>query len=218
MHYCYTATIILQVTRRKIEKETGGTTFACTVRLLASKAKPGVFIPSVVKCVSNDARSIRLDGDLVKFFGDSSFIRNTEISFPESLIVDGAVDLDAADPLTISISRGSGIISSPFTGTYKVLVVRVTDGVNAPTNTVAELGTKTFDDDVNLVSNLAVFFSEGGTAGIQFRWDKLYFLRIGVCIRVVHTIYNSNCTLFLTMSSLLKHSGITEKTVPRLFW
>ena len=44
----------------------------------------------------SNIKSVRLDGDLVAFFGADSYIPGTtQLFIPESLIVDGAVDLSA---------------------------------------------------------------------------------------------------------------------------
>lgn len=68
------------------------------------------------------------------------------LSIPESLIVDEAVDLSTNDASSITVleeSNNRGI--EHWTGTYKVLVVRVTDkdGVS-PTPTAAQLSTGIF--------------------------------------------------------------------------
>lgn len=110
-------------------------------------------------CVNDsNTMSVKLDGDLVAFFGQDSYIPGTtQLFIPESLIVDGAVDLSAngaSDSIGVAAQPLSQRkIVSPYTGTYKVLVVRVKDTSGAePTLSIAELGTKTFDDNVNLVS------------------------------------------------------------------
>ena len=75
--------------------------------------------------------SVKLDGDLDAFFGDYSYVLGTtQLSIPESLIVDGAVDLSANTASDIGVvvevlSQGRNV--SPYTRTYKVLVVHVKD-------------------------------------------------------------------------------------------
>ena len=101
--------------------------------------------------------SVKLDGDLDAFFGDYSYVLGTtQLSIPESLIVDGAVDLSANSASDIGVVAHPCFehkIESPFTGTHKVLVVRVVDTTGAePSLSIADLSHKTFDDNINLVS------------------------------------------------------------------
>ena len=132
--------------------------FECTVRRVDSRSIPGHYKPSNVKCVNDsNTKSVNLDGDLVAFFGDDSYIPGTtQLFIPESLIADGAVDLSANSASDIGVvahrpSRRN--VESRFTGTYKVLVVRVKDTSGAePSLSIAQLGTKTFNDKINLVS------------------------------------------------------------------
>ena len=110
-----------------------------------------------MKCI-NDANtiSVKLDGDLDAFFGGNSYLGTTRLNIPENLISDaGAVNLSATSASLITVTQAtSSIIEDPFTGTYKVLVVRVTDlSGGQPTLSIAQLGTKTFDDTINLVSS-----------------------------------------------------------------
>lgn len=113
-----------------------------------------------MECVNDsNTKSVKLDGDLDTFFGgEDSYIPGiTQLSIPASLIVDDAVDLsmnNAASKIRVVTKQPSQRkIESPYTGTYKVLVVRVKDtSGDQPSLSIAELGTKTFDDTVNLVS------------------------------------------------------------------
>jgi len=112
-----------------------------------------------VLCVNDsNTKSVKLDGDLVAFFGgeDSYIPGTTQLFIPASLIVDGAVDLSMNTASGISVvtqQPSQRKIESPYTGTYKVLVVRVKDTFgDQPSLSIAELGTKTFNDNINLVS------------------------------------------------------------------
>ena len=96
-----------------------------------------------------------LDGDINAFFGRQSYkLGATKLSIPISLITRGdVVDLGSNRSSAIKISRVSTRGKEHKTGTYKVLIVRVVDGKgDEPYFSVAELGTKTFDDAHNLVS------------------------------------------------------------------
>jgi hypothetical protein len=132
----------------------------CTVRRVDYRSAPdSPNKPSVVKCI-NDANtiSVKLDGDLDAFFRGNSYLGTTRLHIPENLISDaGAVDLSATTASLITVTHAtSSIIEDPFTGTYKVLVVRVTDNSGGqPTLSIAQLGTKTFDDTINLKKQFA---------------------------------------------------------------
>ena len=132
--------------------------FECTVRRVDFRSIPGHHKPSYVLCVNDsNTMSVKLDGDLGTFFGSDSYIPGTtQLFIPESLIVDGAVDLSmntASDISVVAQQPSQRKIESPYTGTYKVLVVRVKDTFgDQPSLSIAELGTKTFNDNINLVS------------------------------------------------------------------
>ena len=109
----------------------------------------------IIECVNdNYTRSVTLDGDMNIFFGHHSYtLGKTKLSIPLPLITNDVVDLDSDGASTIKISRISTRGTEHHTGTYKVLVVRVVDANgNEPTISLADLGTKTFDDAHNLVS------------------------------------------------------------------
>jgi len=127
--------------------------FGCTVRRVDSRSIPGHHQPSNVECVNDsNIKSVRLDGDLVAFFGADSYIPGTtQLFIPESLIVDGAVDLIANTNSNIGVvvevlSQRRNV--SPYTRTYKMLVVHVKDTYGTePSLSIADLGTKTFNHD-----------------------------------------------------------------------
>lgn len=135
-------------------------TFDCTVRELSSfrnKDRRTSTEFDLLQCVSDDySSSVTLDGDIKAFFGKHSYkLGVTKLSIPVSLITGDLVDLDSSGASAIRIFRMSARGNEHKTGTYKVLVVRVVDeNGNAPSLSIAELGTKTFDDTLNLVSTI----------------------------------------------------------------
>ena len=93
------------------------------------KTVPDHSIPDEIGCTSAAYdRRVILNGDLGGLPHSGSYVfGSTMLSIPESLIVDEAVDLSTNDASSITVleeSNNRGI--EHWTGTYKVLVVRVT--------------------------------------------------------------------------------------------
>ena len=109
-----------------------------------------------IVCINNSySRSVKLIGDIDAFFGiDSYTLGATKLSIPESLIVNRAVNLDADGASAIEINHAPSRGTEHQTGTWKVLLIRVTDSNNdgPPSVPLGTMGAKQFDYAVSLRS------------------------------------------------------------------
>ena len=123
-------------------------THECIVYIEAAMAEPGAEpIPHKLVCATDDGsrRSITLLGDSNEFFSGRVLSGVYRLTIPTTLIsVDDTIDLDgpASDYIEIEEKPES---RATYTGTFKVLVVRVHDGTGAGhTYSAAQLATNVF--------------------------------------------------------------------------
>lgn len=105
-------------------------------------------------CLADGFSTIKLLGDVYRFFDEEDPVGGKfSLSIPSDLISDHSVDLDSDDASLINVSEATKtrffdrpFAGTSFTGTYKLLVVRLTDsGTNAtPTLSATALGDSIF--------------------------------------------------------------------------
>ena len=131
----------------------------CTVRKLMYRPYVSTEperAPRVV-CQTDDGIYYKLVGDIDDFFGEESYKPgSTMLSVPVSFISDDGKQIDlSADGAVDAIStRSNGSRGyEHLTGTWKTLVIRVTDSSSGTTPTVdsATLAADVFSDSLNLV-------------------------------------------------------------------
>ena len=135
-------------------------------------AKPGEDkIPHKLVCATNDGShvAVTLLGDATKFFSGPVLSGVYRLTIPATLIsFDNTVDLD--DPATGAIkieTRPGGQSRATYTGTFTVLIVRLSAADGDHTYTGAQISTNNFDTtagEISMVSSVHVIcFSNKST-------------------------------------------------------
>lgn len=138
-------------------------THECIVYIETAMAKPGAEpIPHKLVCATDDGsrRSITLLGDANEFFSGRVLSGVYRLTIPTTLIsVDDTIDLDdpASDYIEIEEKPES---RATYTGTFKVLVVRVHGGTGAGhTYSAAQLATNVFTTTTGELSLKSIYLA-----------------------------------------------------------
>jgi hypothetical protein len=132
----------------------------CTVSLVDGLVPPGSpQVPDQYACTTDEGDAIFFDGDASSLLGAEFVTGETRISLaPTAMSTDGKISVEQA-------MKAQGSSRNIFTGnrrkltttgTKKVLVILVTNGVDKPSQSEQDMYNDVFEDDNNLVSAVSV--------------------------------------------------------------
>lgn len=127
----------------------------CIVYIRKGLPKPGHgYIPDKLVCLSPDRElMLTLLGDANEFFGGDPGSGTKKLFIPKYVIsTDNTVDLDDLSAADIKIEGKVGTPRATYTGTFKVLVVRIADSTSSPTYTASAIGDHVFSTTTGQLS------------------------------------------------------------------
>jgi len=134
----------------------------CTVSLVDGLVPPGSpQVPDQYACTTDEGDAVLFfDGDASTLFGAGFVTGETRIALtPQAMSTDGKISVQQAMKAPGSsrnIFKGNRRRKLTTTGTKKVLVILVTNGVDKPSQSEQDMYNDVFRDDNNLVSTVSV--------------------------------------------------------------
>ena len=133
----------------------------CTVSLVDGFVPAGSpQVPDQYACTTDEGDAIFFDGDASTLLGAGFVTGETRIALaPETMSTDGKISVEQAMKAPGSsrnIFKGNRRRKMTTTGTKKVLVILVTNGVDKPSQSEQDMYNDVFQDDNNLVSTVSV--------------------------------------------------------------
>jgi len=134
----------------------------CTVSLVDGLVPPGSpQVPHQYVCTTDEGDAIFFDGDASTLLGAGFVTGETRIALaPQAISTDGEISVQQAVKAPGSsrniFNKGNRRRKLTTTGTKKVLVILVTNGVDKPSQSEQDMYNDVFEDDNNLVSTVSV--------------------------------------------------------------
>jgi len=133
----------------------------CTVSLVDGLVPPGSpQVPDQYACTTDEGDAIFFDGDPSTLLGAGFVTGETRIALaPEAMSTDGKINVHQvveSPGSSLNIFKGNRRRKLTTTGTKKVLVILVTNGIEKPSQSEQDMYNDVFQDDNNLVSAVSV--------------------------------------------------------------
>jgi len=133
----------------------------CTASLVDGLVPPGSpQVPDQYACTTDEGDAIFFDGDASTLLGAGFVTGETKIALAsQAMSTDGKISVQQAmspGVMAISNSIDDRRRKLTTTGTKKVLVILVTNGVHKPSQSEQDMYNDVFEDDNNLVSTVLV--------------------------------------------------------------